>query len=107
MIVVCILFSFKTQAQVIRALFNHPVNTSTSPYTNGVYSPNIEDTIVAVINSANTSIDIAVWDNGSSKILTALNNAYSRGVTVRYISSSNSLNTALSSLNSNIPVLTR
>jgi phosphatidylserine/phosphatidylglycerophosphate/cardiolipin synthase-like enzyme len=39
--------------------------------------------------------------------VTALNNAYLRGVQVRYISSTNSFNSALSGLNSNIPLLKR
>ncbi|HOU99142.1 MAG TPA: phospholipase D-like domain-containing protein [Bacteroidales bacterium] len=102
-----LLGSIFSKAQSIKAFFNHPVNLTASSFTDGVYSPNLEDTIVSLINKANETIDIAVWDNGSTKIVNALNNALLRGCVVRYITSSNSLNTALSALNSNIPVLTR
>ncbi|MDD3876398.1 MAG: phospholipase D-like domain-containing protein [Bacteroidales bacterium] len=94
-------------AQAIRVLFNQPVDNTISTYTDAVYTPGIEDTIVAILNTAVSSIDVAVWDNGSNAVITALNNAYNRGVTVRYITSSNSLNLALVNLNSNISVLTR
>jgi len=52
-------------------------------------------------------LEFAVWDNGSTNIVNAINAAYNRGVQVRYISSSNSANTALSGLNAAIPVLER
>lgn len=67
----------------------------------------IEDTIISRINLANTTLDIAVWDNGSANIISAINAAYTRGVQVRYISSSNSLNSAMNGLNVAIPVLER
>lgn len=94
-------------AQNIKAYFNQSVDNSVSTITDAIRLTNIDDTIVALINKAQTTLDIAVWDNGSAKIVTAINAAYTRGVQVRYISSSNSTNTALSGLNSNIPVLLR
>ncbi len=98
---------FTANSQPIRVFFNQTVDNSSSNITNALTSTHLEDTICKLINHANSSIDIAVWDNGSTNIVTALNNAYSRGVRVRYISSSNSTNTALSNLNSNIPLLKR
>ncbi len=98
---------FTANSQPIRVLFNQTVDNSSSNITNALTSTHLEDTICKLINHANSSIDIAVWDNGSTNIVTALNNAYTRGVRVRYISSSNSTNTALSNLNSNIPLLKR
>jgi phosphatidylserine/phosphatidylglycerophosphate/cardiolipin synthase-like enzyme len=100
--------SLKTlNAQTIKVYFNQSVDNTVSSITDAQTSAHLDDTICALINGSNTTLDIAVWDNGSSKIVTALNNAYARGVQVRYISSTNSLNTALSGLNSNIPLLKR
>ena len=101
-------FLIKTiQAQTIKVYFNQSVDNTVSAITDAQTSTHLDDTTCALINGANTTLDIAVWDNGSTKIVTALNNAYLRGVQVRYISSTNSLNTALSGLNSNIPLLKR
>lgn len=101
-------FLIKTiQAQTIKVYFNQSVDNTVSAITDAQTSTHLDDTICALINGANTTLDIAVWDNGSTKIVTALNNAYLRGVQVRCISSTNSLNTALSGLNSNIPLLKR
>jgi phosphatidylserine/phosphatidylglycerophosphate/cardiolipin synthase-like enzyme len=94
-------------AQTIKVYFNQSVDNTVSSITDAQTSIHLDDTICTLINGSNTTLDIAVWDNGSSKIVTALNNAYARGVQVRYISSTNSLNTALSGLNSNIPLLKR
>ncbi len=94
-------------AQAIKAYFNQSVDNTVSSITDARTSINLDDTICSIINAANVTLDIAVWDNGSSKIVTALNNAYTRGVQVRYISATNSTNIALIGLNSNIPVLKR
>lgn len=95
------------KAQTIQVLFTQSVDNSVSPITNANKAVDIEDTIVSRINLANTTLDIAVWDNGSVNIINAINAAYIRGVQVRYISSSNSLNSAMSGLNAAIPVLER
>jgi len=94
-------------AQTIKVYFNQSVDNTVSSIADAQTSAHLDDTICALINGSNTTLDIAVWDNGSTKIVTALNNAYTRGVQVRYISSTNSLNTALSGLNSSIPLLKR
>jgi phosphatidylserine/phosphatidylglycerophosphate/cardiolipin synthase-like enzyme len=94
-------------SQSIKAYFTKSVDNSASTITNAQYSAHLEDSIVKMIDETNTTLDIAIWDNGSTKIITALNNAYGRGVVVRYITSDNALNSALSGLNSNIQVLQR
>lgn len=94
-------------AQDIRVLFTQSVDNNVSSITDAVTAGNIEDTICSYINMANVTLDIAVWDNGSTAIVNAVNNAYSRGVVVRYISSTNSTNTALSGLVSGVPLLKR
>jgi len=94
-------------SQSIQVYFNQSVNNSISTATDAQTSAFLDDTIVAFIDQSLVSLDVAVWDNGSTKIVNAINAAYSRGVQVRYITSSNSLNTALSSLNPAISVLER
>ncbi len=94
-------------SQNIKVYFTKSVDNSVSAVTDAQNSSSLDDTIVAIIDATVTNVDLAVWDNGSTEIVTALNNAYSRGVQVRYITSDNALNTALSGLNSNIPVLQR
>lgn len=101
------LLSITVQSQSIKVYFTKSVDNSISTITNAQQSIHLDDTIAMIIDNSTTTLDIAVWDNGSNKIVTALNNAYTRGVQVRYITSSNALNTALSGLNSNIPVLER
>jgi len=101
------IFSFYSNSQSIKAYFTKSVDNSASSITNAQYSSHLEDTIVKMIDETNTTLDIAIWDNGSTNIITALNNAYGRGVVVRYITSDNALNSALSGLNSNIQVLQR
>lgn len=98
---------FRLNAQTIKVYFNQSIDNSVSAITDAQTSSHLDDTICALINSSNVTLDLAVWDNGSSKIVTAINNAFSRGVQVRYISSTNSLNTALSGLNGGISVLKR
>lgn len=94
-------------AQSIRAYFTQSVDNTISSLTDATYSHHLEDTVCAFINSSNTTVDIAVWDNGSDAIVAALNAAVQRGVTVRYITSSNSTNSALNNLSAQIPVLER
>lgn len=96
-----------SQAQSIKAFFTKSVDNTASAITDAQYSSHLEDTIVKLIDETNSTLDIAIWDNGSTKIITALNDAYARGVVVRYITSDNALNSALSGLNSNIQVLQR
>lgn len=94
-------------SQTIKAYFNQSVNNSISSITDATSSAHLDDTIVALIDLSSNNLDIAVWDNGSTKIVDAIKAAHNRGVQVRYITSSNSTNTALSGLNSAIPVLER
>ncbi len=107
LLTISICLFYKQQAQNIKVYFNQSVDNSVSVLTDAKTSSHLDDTICALINSATATLDMAVWDNGSTKIVTAINNAYTRGVLVRYISSTNSTNTALSGLNANIPLLKR
>src|SRR6185312_1852620 len=107
---VAFMFSTYIKAQTvnpkIKCYFNHPVNTSVSSGTNAVYIMGTlsADTIVAYINRAKYTVDIAQYDytsSGSShvKIIgTAINNAHARGVVVRWIYDGSSSNTGLSAI---------
>jgi hypothetical protein len=95
------------QAQSISAYFTKSVDNSVSSITNAVSCSTLEDTICKLIDESEFTLDIAVFDNGSNAIVFSLNAAHLRGVIVRYISSSNSLNTAVSNLNPSISYLER
>jgi len=100
------LFSI-SYSQDIKVYFNQSVDNSASIYTDAQTSSNLADTICKYIDMAENKLDIAVWDNGNNQIIDCINEAYNRGVQVRYITSSNALNSGLSNLNSAIPVLER
>lgn len=104
---IAILAVQQISAQSIRAYFTQSVDNTISSITNAVSSHDLEDTICAFIDGSTISVDIAVWDNGSDAIVASLNAAVQRGVVVRYITSSNSTNSALSGLSAQIPVLER
>jgi len=92
---------------IIRVYFTNPVDNTISPYADGICNPHMEDTIVAYINKAEQSLDMCVYDNRSNAIIAAVNQAYVRGVTVRFISETTSLNSSLADLNSSIGLLKR
>jgi len=104
--IICSSF-ISAQNSKIKVYFTKSVNSPITSISPGITVSNIDDTIVSYIDKAITTLDIAVYDNGSSKIVTAINNAYSRGVVVRYISTAITLNTALLGLDWHIPVLKR
>ena len=92
----------------IRPYFNHSVDNS---FSNGVDAQNIttyfNDTIKAYMDLAQSTLDICVYNASDATIATAINDAYNRGVSVRYIADDDVVNSMLSSLNPNIPVLYR
>ena len=88
--------------------FNRTVDTN---FSSGVDAISLfgatDDTIIAQIDRAQTTLDIAVYNNNSGPIVQAINNALDRGVTVRYIAEGQTANTALANLDDAIPVLYR
>jgi len=90
--------------------FNNPVDTTVST---GVYAKYLNhclaDTLIAYINRAKYTIDIAQYEydqtSGFSNVATAVNNAYTRGVTIRWIYCAAGNNSGLSGLNSSIHTL--
>ena len=94
----------------IKIYFNNPVDTTVSTGIRAQYLNHcMADTLIAYINRAKYTIDIAQYEynqtSGFSNIATAVNNAYSRGVTVRWIYDSTVNNTGLSALNTSIHTL--
>jgi hypothetical protein len=90
--------------------FNKPINTSVASGTNAEYlNGTFDDTIISYINRANYSLDIAVYNftagNNISDISQAINNAFNRGVQIRWIYNSSSSNSGLTSINPAIPTL--
>lgn len=108
------MYGFSLKAQTvnpkIKCYFNHPVNNSVSSGTNAVYlNGTFKDTLIAYINRAKHTIDFCVYNfyqtssaDNINAIATAVNNAYTRGVAIRWICNGTSTNNALANLNSNI-----
>ncbi|MBL4578113.1 MAG: T9SS type A sorting domain-containing protein [Flavobacteriales bacterium] len=88
----------------IIAYFNNEVDTSVSQGTYATYIADFPDTIIAYINKATTTLDICVYNNNNLNIVAAINNAFNNGVTVRYVSTLSTLNSALTSLDPGISV---
>ena len=105
------LYAFATQSTssgAIRVCFNNSVDTSVATIENaqfsGVYT---NDSIKAYIDKAMHTLDIAVYNHSDAMITSAINDAYERGVRVRYITCESTTTTALGSLDDNIPTLER
>ena len=92
----------------IRPYFNHSVDTS---FSTGVNAQNIttyfNDTIKAYMDLAQNTLDICVYNASDATIASAINDAYNRGVQVRYIADDDASNLMLSSLDPNIPIVYR
>jgi hypothetical protein len=85
----------------IKVYFTKTIDTD--PSVAGGTFPHISNSPAAIqaelikrIDSAKSKIDCAVYNNNTSAIVTALNNAHNRGVRVRYIADDGTSNTALS-----------
>ena len=92
----------------IRPYFNYSVDNS---FSTGVDAQNIgsafRDTIAAYIDLAQNTLDICVYNASSVFLANAINDAYNRGVQVRYIADDDAQNLMLQNLDPNIPVVIR
>lgn len=70
------------------------ISTGGSPVTTTPAAA--EAAIINAINNANTSIDVAVYNNNRRPIVDALSAAHNRGVVVRYVTNIGTANLALS-----------
>jgi len=105
-------FSLSAQNPNIKCYFNRTVNTNVSIGTNAVYlNTTFVDTAVAYINRSKYTLDVCMYNytynsgDGLDAIATAINNAYNRGVVIRWIYDGSSTNSGLTLLNSNIYTL--
>lgn len=94
----------------IRVYFNNPVDTTVATGRHAVYLYNaVDDTLVAYINRAKYTIDVAVYNFIQSSqiadIAAAINNARANGIRIRWIYNGTSSNSGLTQLNTNIPTL--
>lgn len=97
-----------TSSGEIRVCFNASVDTNVATIENAQHSGDYtNDTIKAYIDKAQHTLDIAVYNHSDNLITTAINDAYDRGVRVRYITCASTASLALPSMNENIPVLQR
>ena len=90
-------------------LFNFPVNHSVSSSVDNeaIYTTQIDDSVASWIDKAMISLDIAMYNLNRPVIQDAINDAYDRGVQIRYIAEGGNANIGLDYLNLNIPVLER
>ncbi len=91
----------------IKVYFTHPVNTTVSSGINAMYlNSSMDDTLVAYINRAKYTLDIAVYNyqqsTGMANIAAAVNLAEGRGVIVRWIYDAAQSNSGMTALNANI-----
>jgi len=93
----------------IRVYFNQFVNNNVSSITDAIHTSHFEDTIVAFIDGSQTTLDVCNYNSGSLAIITAINNAETRGVTVRYVGAHTGAtnNNELNSLSGTIPQILR
>lgn len=106
-----LLVSLSIKAQNhIKIYFTQPVDVSISSGVNALFlNGTTDDSLVAYINRAKYSIDIAVYSydqsSGMANIASAVNQAYLAGKTVRWIYNGSSGNSGLSTLNTGIKTL--
>lgn len=90
----------------IKVYFNNTVDNTVSSGTNAFYNPAVADSLAAYINRAKSTLEITIynWDNSTNgtKIITAVNAAYTRGVKIRLIYDGSTLVSALPGLNPGI-----
>ncbi|MCS7029226.1 MAG: phospholipase D-like domain-containing protein [Bacteroidia bacterium] len=104
------LITASNSSGTIKVYFNNSVNTTYAfPGNSATVLPSaIDDTIIAYINRAKYSIDIAIynWGNvGISSISNAVNTAYANGKQVRVIYDGSTTSAGISALSSAIPKL--
>ncbi len=97
-----------TSSGTIRVYFTKSVDTSVSSGTDaiGLFQAT-DDTLIAYIDRAQQTLDVAMYNTNSTLVVAAVNAALGRGVQVRWIAEGSNANSALAGLNSSIPVLYR
>ncbi|ALO15853.1 Phospholipase D precursor [Salinivirga cyanobacteriivorans] len=101
-----------TSSGAMKVYFNHSIDSTEAWENYAVAIPNaFTDTIISYIDKAQQTLDITMYDLVDTtdgeviRIINAINDAYDRGVTVRYITDDEPANPLLDSLNPSIPLL--
>jgi len=89
----------------IKLIFNHDVDETVAFGEIASWTPHITDSVISMINMAQQTLDITMYEQESDEIVAAINAANDRGVQVRYITDDIGNNPALENLNADIPVL--
>lgn len=91
----------------MKVYFTHQVDGgfSSGPFPFGTSGAAIEGEIIKRINEAQTSIDASIYNINRTTIVNALNEAYNRGVIVRYIADNETANLALSDPTPDFPII--
>lgn len=88
-----------TSSGTIRIFFNHDVDPTVAINNyapEGTSASVIETELIKLIDAAKSTIDVSMYNCSRKTIINALNNAFSRGVRVRYIADIDTDNSALS-----------
>lgn len=89
----------------VHAYFNKSVDNTVAITQNAQnIGTAINDTIKAYIDKAQHTLDIAIYNHSDALITTAINDAYNRGVIVRYLTCASTSSLAVSNLDPSIPV---
>ena len=84
-----------TSSGKVIAVFNNTVDGSAATISPATGMALMQDTIISMINRAQSTIDVCVYNNNNINIVNALNAAHNNGITVRYVSGLSTLNQAL------------
>ena len=92
---------------VMKVYFNHGVDGtfSTGSYPSGSTGAAIEAEIIKRIDAAQNTIDASIYNINRTTIVQALDEAYDRGVVVRYIADNETANLALSDPTPDFPII--
>lgn len=84
----------------IKIYFTQPVDTTVSNGLNAIYlNQKLDDTLVAYINRTKYTLDIAIYNLNLNGVRDAINNAYIRGIAVRFITDTTADTTYYNALN--------
>jgi hypothetical protein len=103
-----VLFSAPAVGPPIQVFFNHMVDATFSDGStpSGTLPSSIETNVISLINQVSQTLDIAVYNAGSTYIIDAIKKAVQRGVQVRYITDDETSNSVLDGITS-FPILYR
>ncbi|MBI3232713.1 MAG: T9SS type A sorting domain-containing protein [Bacteroidetes bacterium] len=95
----------------IKVYFNHQPDTSVATFSKATFLDKaIDDTVVAYINRAKKTIDLAIYNINPTNLadfIKALNDAHARGVTVRVVYDATTANIGLNNLDPAIGLIGR